>query len=147
MAEAFKILNGDPKVKAILVRGLPESIILVSENHAFVDQHLRYDSSLMCSLSWWLTDVFACVGGIMKCDVIAQGRLACTQCLLCSVLIGDVAGIVAAGKTVKLSVPLIVRLEGTNVDLGKRILQDSGMNIITADNLDDAAKKAVQAIN
>jgi succinyl-CoA synthetase beta subunit len=66
-------------------------------------------------------------GGIMKCDVIA-------------------AGIVAAAKQVKLKVPLVVRLEGTNVDVGKTILKESGMTIITADDLDDAAKKAVKAV-
>ncbi|KAG0600121.1 hypothetical protein M758_11G008900 [Ceratodon purpureus] len=65
-------------------------------------------------------------GGIMKCDVIA-------------------AGIVAAAKQVKLKVPLVVRLEGTNVDVGKTILKESKMTIITADDLDDAAKKAVKA--
>jgi succinyl-CoA synthetase beta subunit len=66
-------------------------------------------------------------GGIMKCDVIA-------------------AGIVAAAKQVNLKVPLVVRLEGTNVDVGKTILKESGMTIITADDLDDAAKKAVKAL-
>lgn len=63
-------------------------------------------------------------GGIMKCDTIA-------------------AGIVEAVKTVKLDIPLVVRLEGTNVELGKKILADSGMAIITADDLDDAAQKIV----
>jgi succinyl-CoA synthetase beta subunit len=48
---------------------------------------------------------------------------------------------------VKLEVPLIVRLEGTNVELGKTILKESGMTIITAEDLDDAAKKAVKALN
>jgi succinyl-CoA synthetase beta subunit len=66
-------------------------------------------------------------GGIMKCDIIANG-------------------IVAAAKTVSLNVPLVVRLEGTNVDLGKKILADSGLPIISADNLADAAAKAVAAI-
>jgi succinyl-CoA synthetase beta subunit len=89
VVEAFKILTGDPKVKAILV------------------------------------NIF---GGIMKCDVIASG-------------------IVNAAKQVKLEVPLIVRLEGTNVELGKTILKESGMTIITAEDLDDAAKKAVKALN
>ncbi len=63
----------------------------------------------------------------MKCDVIA-------------------AGIVAAHKEVGLRVPLVVRLEGTNVIGGKRLLQESGLPIITADDLDDAAKKAVAAV-
>ena len=61
-------------------------------------------------------------GGIMKCDVIATG-------------------IVGAVREVKLNVPLVVRLEGTNVDLGKQILKDSGLPIITADGLADAAQK------
>jgi succinyl-CoA synthetase beta subunit len=65
-------------------------------------------------------------GGIMKCDVIAQG-------------------IINAAKTLKLSVPLVVRLEGTNVELGKRLLRESGLPLITADDLADAAQKAVAA--
>lgn len=66
-------------------------------------------------------------GGIMKCDVIAEG-------------------IIAATKEVGLKHPLVVRLEGTNVELGKKILKESGLNIIPADNLDDAAKKIVAAV-
>ncbi|KAG5232246.1 Succinyl-CoA ligase beta-chain family protein [Salix suchowensis] len=65
-------------------------------------------------------------GGIMKCDVIASG-------------------IVNAAKQVALKVPVVVRLEGTNVDRGKRILKESGMTLITAEDLDDAAEKAVKA--
>jgi succinyl-CoA synthetase beta subunit len=65
-------------------------------------------------------------GGIMRCDVIAQG-------------------IVAAAKTIDMKIPLVVRLEGTNVEIGKQILKDSGIDIIPADNLDDAAQKAVAA--
>jgi len=86
--EAFKILTGDPSVKAILV------------------------------------NIF---GGIMKCDVIATG-------------------IVNAAKKVNLKVPLIVRLEGTNVEKGVQILQKSGIPLVTASNLDDAAIKAVAAV-
>ena len=52
----------------------------------------------------------------------------------------------AAGSQVALTVPLVVRLEGTNVDVGKQILKESGMTIITADDLDDAALKAVRAV-
>ena len=63
----------------------------------------------------------------MKCDVIAQG-------------------IVNAAEGLKLQVPLVVRLEGTNVERGKEILKTSGMDIITADDLDDAASKAVKSI-
>jgi succinyl-CoA synthetase beta subunit len=66
-------------------------------------------------------------GGIAKCDMIATG-------------------IVEATKTLSLKVPLVVRLEGTNVDLGKKILADSGLAIIAADNLADAAKKVVAAV-
>ena len=66
-------------------------------------------------------------GGIMRCDVIAEG-------------------VVAAAKEVSLHVPLVVRLEGTNVDLGKQILADSGLPITSADNLADAAKKIVTAV-
>ncbi|XP_006352732.1 succinyl-CoA ligase [ADP-forming] subunit beta, mitochondrial [Solanum tuberosum] len=66
-------------------------------------------------------------GGIMKCDVIASG-------------------IVNAAKQVQLKVPVIVRLEGTNVEQGKRILKESGLKLITAEDLDDAAEKAVKAL-
>ncbi|MEZ2223001.1 ADP-forming succinate--CoA ligase subunit beta [Rhizobium sp. RCC_161_2] len=66
-------------------------------------------------------------GGIMKCDVIAEGVL-------------------AAVKEVGLKVPLVVRLEGTNVDLGKKIINESGLNVISADDLDDAAQKIVKAV-
>ena len=66
-------------------------------------------------------------GGIMKCDIIAEG-------------------VVAAAREVKLSVPLIVRLEGTNVELGKEILKKSGLAITPADNLRQAAEKAVAAL-
>jgi succinyl-CoA synthetase beta subunit len=65
-------------------------------------------------------------GGIMKCDVIATG-------------------ILTAVKSVKIPVPLVVRLEGTNVELGRNILQESGLPIITADSLADAAQKVVKA--
>ncbi|MAZ76153.1 MAG: ADP-forming succinate--CoA ligase subunit beta [Micavibrio sp.] len=65
-------------------------------------------------------------GGIMKCDVIAEG-------------------VIAAAKEVNLSVPLVVRLEGTNVEKGKEMMANSGLPIISADNLDDAAEKAVAA--
>ena len=67
-------------------------------------------------------------GGIMKCDIIAEG-------------------VVAAAKELSIQVPLIVRLEGTNVDLGKEILNKSGLAIISADNLEDAAQKAVGALS
>lgn len=66
-------------------------------------------------------------GGIMRCDTIAEG-------------------VIAAVKEVGLKVPLVVRLEGTNVDLGKKIISQSGLNVIPADDLDDAAQKIVGAI-
>jgi succinyl-CoA synthetase beta subunit len=66
-------------------------------------------------------------GGIMRCDIIAEG-------------------IIAAAKEVKLHVPLVVRLEGTNVDLGKKMLAESGLPILSADNLADAAEKIVGAV-
>lgn len=67
-------------------------------------------------------------GGIMKCDVIAKG-------------------IVAATKAVEIKIPLVVRLEGTNVDAGRKILDDSGLAITVGDDLDDAARKAVASIS
>jgi succinyl-CoA synthetase beta subunit len=66
-------------------------------------------------------------GGIMKCDVIAKG-------------------VIAAVKAVGLQVPLVVRLEGTNVEQGKQIIRESGLNVIPADDLDDAAQKIVGAV-
>jgi len=66
-------------------------------------------------------------GGIMRCDVIAEG-------------------VVAAAREVSLHVPLVVRLEGTNVDLGKNILAESGLPIVSADDLGDAAEKVVKAV-
>ena len=66
-------------------------------------------------------------GGIMKCDIIAEG-------------------VIAAVKEIGLRVPLVVRLEGTNVELGKKIIRDSGLNVIPADDLDDAAQKIVNAV-
>ncbi|MCB1422816.1 MAG: succinate--CoA ligase subunit beta, partial [Nitratireductor sp.] len=66
-------------------------------------------------------------GGIMRCDVIAEG-------------------VVAAVKEVGLQVPLVVRLEGTNVAKGKQIINESGLNVIAADDLDDAAQKIVKAV-
>lgn len=66
-------------------------------------------------------------GGIMRCDIIAEG-------------------VIAAAKEVKLNVPLVVRLEGTNVEKGKEILRKSGLDIIPADNLEDAAEKVVAAV-
>ncbi len=64
----------------------------------------------------------------MRCDVIAEG-------------------VIAAAKDVELSIPLVVRLEGTNVEKGKEIMANSGLDIIPADNLEDAAEKIVAAVN
>jgi succinyl-CoA synthetase beta subunit len=55
-------------------------------------------------------------------------------------------GVIAAVREVGLQVPLVVRLEGTNVELGKKIINESGLNVISADDLDDAAKKIVGAV-
>ena len=66
-------------------------------------------------------------GGIMRCDVIAEG-------------------VVAAAREIGLQVPLVVRLEGTNVELGKKILRESGLAILSAENLADAAEKVVKAV-
>jgi succinyl-CoA synthetase beta subunit len=63
----------------------------------------------------------------MRCDIIAEG-------------------VIAAVKEVGLQVPLVVRLEGTNVDLGKQILRESGLNVIAADDLADGAEKIVAAV-
>ena len=66
-------------------------------------------------------------GGIMRCDVVAEG-------------------IISAANEVNISVPLVVRLEGTNVDLGKKIIEESDLSIISASDLDDASKKITEAI-
>jgi len=65
-------------------------------------------------------------GGIMRCDIIAEG-------------------VIAAAKEVGIKVPLVVRLQGTNVDLGRKILSESGLNIIAAEKMSDAAEKVVKA--
>jgi len=67
-------------------------------------------------------------GGIMRCDIIAEG-------------------IITAVKEVGVQVPVVVRLEGTNVELGRQMLRDSGLSIISADGLTDAAQRAVAALN
>ncbi len=76
------------------------------------------------NVSGILVNIF---GGIMKCDVIANG-------------------VVAAAKQVGLDKPLVVRLEGTNVELGKQILNESGLNIVAADSLADAAQQIVALV-
>ena len=79
---------------------------------------------IVCITEGILVNIF---GGIMRCDVIAEG-------------------VVAAAREVSLHVPLVVRLEGTNVELGKKILKESGLKITSAENLADAAQKIVQAV-
>ena len=66
-------------------------------------------------------------GGIMRCDTIAEG-------------------VIAAARETNIAVPLVVKLEGTNVELGKKLLREAGLAIIPADDLDDAAKKVVAAV-
>ena len=66
-------------------------------------------------------------GGIMRCDIIATG-------------------IISAVKEVEMTIPVVVRLEGTNVELGKQMLRESGLNIISAENLTDAAEQVVKAV-
>jgi succinyl-CoA synthetase beta subunit len=66
-------------------------------------------------------------GGIMRCDIIAEG-------------------VVAAAREMEITVPLVVRLEGTNVELGKKILAESGLTIVPADDLADAAAKITAAV-
>jgi succinyl-CoA synthetase beta subunit len=107
VTKAFKILQGDPKVKAILV------------------------------------NIF---GGIMKCDTIATGIIQAAKevrTLLCCDCVVVQSQKPRPWMQVNLRVPLVVRLEGTNVDIGKKLLQNSGIKLTTADDLDDAAKKAV----
>lgn len=141
MVQAFKILTSDKQVKAILVNIFGEKTTedpfkcfatSICQRKATVLVRTRlytYCSlkgnalQLVCMAMRFLVRV----GGIMKCDVIAQG-------------------IVNAAEGLKLQVPLVVRLEGTNVERGKEILKSSGMDIITADDLDDAASKAVKSI-
>jgi succinyl-CoA synthetase beta subunit len=84
----------------------------------------KYDLNYITLDEGILVNIF---GGIMKCDIIAEG-------------------VVAAVKEAGLKVPLVVRLEGTNVDAGKKIIRESGLNVLPADDLDDAAQKIVKAV-
>ena len=91
------------------------------------------DSPLMLDLAIILSDpnvkaIFVNIfGGIMRCDFIAKG-------------------IIDAAKEIKLDVPVIVRLAGTNVGIGKKMLAESGLDLITADDMNDGAVKAIEAI-
>ena len=67
-------------------------------------------------------------GGIMRCDVIAEG-------------------VIQAAKTLDLKIPLVVRLRGTNVEIGKKMLEESGLKITSADEMDEAAKKIVELVS
>ena len=150
VVEAFKILTGDPQVKAILVNifgaeGGARRLLLLApllRCPAPCTAPAPPCPAALCLLSIPLPlaslslSLSPCQphppspqhphqtpGGIMKCDVIASG-------------------IVNAAKQVGIRVPLVVRLEGTNVEAGRRILGESGLKIVAADDLDDAAKKA-----
>ena len=124
---ALKILTSDPKVKAILVN-IFGGIMRVSGGSTLLAGKPWADRQPFFSPPF-LTPTYSppppplCV----QCDTIANG-------------------IVQAVKEVNLKVPLVVRLAGTNVELGKQVLKNSGVKIVAADDLDDAAKKAVAAI-
>ena len=124
MVAAFKILTSDPQVKAILVNIFGA----LQQQMGFTHFHVADFPLLYCQTTQILSVQCGHAGGIMKCDVIASG-------------------IVNAAKEVGINVPLIVRLEGTNVQRGKEILQESGLPITTADDLDDAAVKAVASLH
>ncbi|MEW5311100.1 MAG: hypothetical protein WDW38_002843 [Sanguina aurantia] len=160
VTEAFKLILSSDKVRAILVNifggivrcdliaeGIIAAVkevglkipVIVRLQGTNVDQgrELLANSGLAITPADDLNDaaykavaaanILSHAGGIMKCDVIA-------------------AGIVNAAKQVNIKVPLIVRLEGTNVERGKEILRTSGLAIIPAEDLDDAAKQAVKSI-
>ncbi len=119
VATALKILTSDPKVKAILVNifGGIMRVRGACAQGAF--------GFIFSGNAQRLTfSPYPYPSPPLQCDTIANG-------------------IVAAVKEVNLKVPLVVRLEGTNVELGKQVLKNSGVRVITADDLDDAAKKAV----
>jgi len=111
--DIIKFYGGNPANFLDVGGGADETQVTEAFKILISDKHVRAI----------LVNIF---GGIMKCDIIAQG-------------------IINAVKTVKLPVPLVVRLEGTNVEAGKKLLADSGLPLITADDLGDAAKKVVAA--
>jgi succinyl-CoA synthetase beta subunit len=111
--DAIKLAGGSPANFLDVGGGADESKVTAAFKIILQDPNVRAV----------LVNIF---GGIMKCDVIANG-------------------VVAAGRQVGLAVPLVVRLQGTNVDLGKEILAKSGLDIIPADDLADAARKVVGA--
>jgi succinyl-CoA synthetase beta subunit len=111
--DVIKLSGGQPANFLDVGGGADEEKVTAAFKIILSDPHVRAV----------LVNIF---GGIMKCDVIANG-------------------IVAAAKQVGLSIPLVVRLEGTNVQLGKEILAHSELKIIPADDLGDAARKVVTA--
>jgi succinyl-CoA synthetase beta subunit len=111
--DIIKFYGGSPANFLDVGGGASEEQVTEAFKILIADKHVRAI----------LVNIF---GGIMRCDVIAQG-------------------IINAAKAVKLSVPLVVRLEGTNVEKGKQLLKESGVMLITADDLADAAQKAVNA--
>src|SRR4249920_1920463 len=111
--DIIKFYGGDPANFLDVGGGATEEQVTEAFKVLIADKHVKAI----------LVNIF---GGIMKCDVIAQG-------------------IINAAKSVKLSVPLVVRLEGTNVEKGKQLLKESGVALIAADDLADAAQKAVAA--
>ncbi len=120
---AFKIMLSNKKVKAILVNifgGIMKCDTIATGVVTAAFKIITADPNV----KGILVNIF---GGIMKCDVIARG-------------------VIAAVKAVGLKVPLVVRLEGTNVDAGKKIIRESGLDVIAADDLEDAARKIVKAV-
>src|SRR5690625_346917 len=112
--DIIKLYGGDPANFLDVGGGATKERVTAARQDILADPHVE----------GILINIF---GGIMRCDVIAEGG-------------------VAAAREVSLHVPLVVRLEGTNVELGKKILRESGLPIVSADNLADAAEKIVSAV-
>jgi succinyl-CoA synthetase beta subunit len=112
--DVIKLFGGEPANFLDVGGGAPKERVTTAFRLILSDPHVE----------GILVNIF---GGIMRCDIIAEG-------------------IIAAAKEVGVSVPLVVRLEGTNVDLGKKILAESGLPIITASDLGEAAQKIVKAV-
>jgi succinyl-CoA synthetase beta subunit len=112
--DIIKLYGGEPANFLDVGGGAPKEKIAEAFKVILSDPHVQ----------GVLVNIF---GGIMRCDIIAEG-------------------IIAAAREIHIAVPLVVRLEGTNVARGKALLQDSGLAIIPADDLDDAAKKIVAAV-
>lgn len=112
--DVIKLYGGDPANFLDVGGGAPKERVTTAFKLILSDKNVE----------GILVNIF---GGIMRCDIIAEG-------------------IVAAAKDVGINVPLVVRLEGTNVDLGKKILAGSGLHVISVDDLGDAARSIVQAV-